>query len=53
VPSLPAIAHKLRGQDLERDVAAQRNLLGLVDDAHTAVADLANDPEVADLVGER
>src|SRR5262249_52169060 len=33
-------------QDLEGDVASQGELLGLVDDAHAAVADLANDPEV-------
>ena len=43
------VAGDLPRQDLERDPAAQRDLLGLVDDAHAAPADLAEDPVVADL----
>ena len=35
-------------QDLERDAAAERDLLGLVDDPHAPPADLAEDPEVAE-----
>ena len=35
------------GQDLQRHAAAERFLLGLVDDPHAAPADLAHDPEVA------
>ena len=36
-------------QDLQRHVPAQRVLLGLVDHAHAAAADLAEDPVVAEL----
>ena len=36
-------------QDLQGHAAAQRLLLGLVDDAHAAPADLAEDPVVAQL----
>ena len=39
-------------QDLEGDVAAQRFLLGLEDDPHAAPADLAEDAEVAELLGD-
>ena len=35
------------GQDLQRHAPAERLLLGLVDDAHAAPADLAEDPVVA------
>ena len=41
------------GQDLERDPAAERDLLGLVDHAHAAAADLADDPVVAHLAKRR
>ena len=41
------------GQDLQGHVAAQRLLLGLVDDAHAAAADLAEDAEVAQLLQRR
>ena len=34
-------------EDLQRDPAAERDLLGLVDDPHPAPAQLADDPEVA------
>src|SRR5262249_10893195 len=44
-----AIPGRLPGQYLERYPAAQRDLLGLVNDSHAPVADLANDPIVADL----
>ena len=37
------------GQHLERHVAPQRHLLGLVDDAHAPLADLAEDAEIAEL----
>ena len=40
-------------QDLERHVAAERLLLGLVDDPHAAPADLAEDQVIADLAGRR
>ena len=39
------------GQDLQRHATAQGELLGLVDDAHPAAADLADDPEVAEQGG--
>ena len=49
----PLLDHPVAGhlprQDLERHAAAQRDLLGLVHDAHAAPADLAEDPVVADL----
>ena len=53
--SLLGVSKRLRGQDLERHVAAQRDLLGLVDDAHSAPAHLAKDAVVAQLlqVGDR
>ncbi len=35
--------------DLQRHVAAQRELLGLVDDSHAAAADLTQNPVVANL----
>ena len=48
----PLLDHPVAGdlprQDLERNAAAQRDLLGLVNDAHAAPADLAEDPVVAD-----
>ena len=40
-------------QKLEGDPAAERELLGLVDDAHAAPADLAEDAVVAQLVRDR
>ena len=40
-------------QDLQRHVPAQRGLLGLVDHAHAAAADLAEDQVVADLADRR
>ena len=43
----PVAGHRPR-QDLQRHPAAQRDLLGLVDHAHAAPADLAEDPVVAD-----
>ena len=44
----PGVAGDRVGQDLQGDVPAQRQLLGLVDDAHAAAADLAEDAVVAD-----
>ena len=48
VPLL-GVAEDLRRQELQRHVAAEGDLLGLVDDAHPAAADLAEDPVVAQL----
>jgi hypothetical protein len=42
------VHHGSEWQHLERDAAAERDLLGLVDDAHAAAADLADDAEVAE-----
>ena len=50
---LPLIEHGGEGQDLQRDAAIERHLVGLVDDAHAAAADLADDLVVADLLGGR
>ena len=44
------VADHLRRKDLERDLPAQRDLLGRVDHAHPAMADLADDPEIAQLL---
>ena len=41
------------GSTLRRHVTAQRDLLGLVDDAHAALADLAEDAEIAKLPQSR
>ena len=48
-PALLGVAEHVAGQQLERDVAAERNLLGLVHDPHAPMADLAQDVEVAEL----
>ena len=42
----PGVVRDLVGQDLQRHAAAQADLLGLVDPAHAAPADLAEDPVV-------
>ena len=47
---LLGVANQLPRQDLEGDMTAQRDLLGLVDNPHPAVPDLADDPEVAQLL---
>ena len=49
---MAGVEQGVRRQDLERDVAAERLLLGLVDDPHPAPADLAEDPEVAQPLGD-
>ena len=41
------VEHAGKGQHFERHRAAQRNLLGLIDDPHAAAADFANQAEVA------
>ena len=41
------------GEDLQGHAAAERLLLGLVDDAHAAAADLAEDAVVAQLLQRR
>ena len=49
-----AIVRDVSRQHLECDPAAQGHLIGLVNDAHSAVADLPDDAVVADLrVGQR
>ena len=52
VPVL-GVAEHLWGQQLQGYLAAERDLLGLVDDAHPAAADLPDDPEVAELLRRR
>ncbi len=47
--ALLGIDRRRKGKHLERDPPAQRNLLGLIDDAHTPSADLAEDPIFAKL----
>ena len=49
----PGVEPRVARQDLQRHVPAQRGLLGLVDHAHAAAADLAEDPVVADLADRR
>ncbi len=44
---LPLVEHGGEGQDLERDLSPQRDLLRLVDHPHPAPADLAKDTVVA------
>ena len=41
------VGHDAEPQDLQGHAAAERGLLGLVDDAHAAAAELADDPELA------
>ena len=48
-----AVLRDLPGQDLQGHAAAERDLLGLVDHAHAAPADLAEDPVVAHLAQRR
>jgi hypothetical protein len=48
-----SVAGDLPRQNLERHPPAQRDLLGLVNDAHAAPADLAEDLVVANLPRER
>ena len=43
----PLVEHRGEGQHLQRDGPADGDLLGLVDDAHAAAAELADDAEVA------
>ncbi len=49
----PGVLLELFGQDLEGDVPAERDLLRLVDDAHAATADLADDAVVAQALEQR
>ena len=46
-PELLRVHRRRERQDLQGHPAAQRDLLGLVDDPHAAAADLAEDAEVA------
>ena len=43
------VEHRGEGQHFQGDAAAERDLLGFVDDAHAAAADLAEDAEVAEV----
>ena len=45
---LPRVHRGGERQHLERDAAAERNLLRFVDDAHAAAADFADQAEVAE-----
>src|SRR5262249_40884054 len=45
--ALTGVERRPGGEHLQRDPAAQGDLLGLVDDPHAPAADLADDPEVA------
>ena len=47
------VEERRRRQHLERDATAERFLLGLVDDAHPAPPDLADDPVVGEPLGNR
>ena len=44
---LPAVEHRRERQDLQGDPPAQRDLLGLVDDAHAAPADFPQETKIA------
>ena len=46
---LPLIEHGRKRQNLQRHAAVERFLMRLVNDAHAAAADLADDAVVADL----
>jgi len=48
---LLGIKRRGQGEHLQGYAAAQRNLLGFVDDAHAAAADFADDAEVAENAG--
>jgi hypothetical protein len=41
------IGHHAEPQDLDRDATVERGLFGLVDNAHSASPELADDPEFA------
>ena len=43
------VEHRGERQHLQRHAAAERNLLGFVDDAHAAAAEFAEDAEVANV----
>src|SRR5437660_4260821 len=45
---LPGIQGGGKGQHLQSDATAQRNLLGLVDDAHAAAANFADQAEISE-----
>ena len=44
---LPAVEHGRKGEHFQGDASAQRNLLGLVDHAHTTAADLPQQAKIA------
>ena len=46
------VARQLLGQELQRDAAAELQVLGLVDDAHAAAAELREDPVVGDRLAD-
>ena len=52
-PDLHQISQGMRREQLEGHAAAERALLGLVDDAHGATTDLAEDVVVAQLLRDR
>src|SRR6516165_3298343 len=44
---LARVKNRCQGENLDRHLAPQRDLLRLVDDSHAAATDLADDPVVA------
>ncbi len=52
-PPLRVIDEYLARQHFEGDVASQRDLLGLIDDAHAAAADFAQNAKIAQLLRRR
>ena len=52
-PLGPVVQQHAFGQHLERDVTPQRDLLGLVDNAHAALADFAEDAKITELLQGR
>ena len=49
--ALLGVDRRGEGKHLERNAPAQRDLLGLIDDAHAPAADFAEDPVFAQLCG--
>jgi hypothetical protein len=50
---LPLVEHASQGKDLEGNATAERELFGLVDDAHPTAADLAENTKITQLARRR